>query len=40
VLAGGTTVTSSEGYRDPVRQHLERLKLNPVGREPDDYGSA
>jgi two-component system LytT family response regulator len=40
VLVGGTTVTSSEGYRDPVRQHLERLKLNPVGREPDDYGSA
>ncbi len=34
VLAGGTTVTSSEGYRDPVRQYLERLKLNPLGRDP------
>ncbi len=33
VLAGGTTVTSSEGFRDPVRQYLERLKLNPLGRE-------
>jgi two-component system LytT family response regulator len=29
VLAGGLTVTSSEGCRDPVRQYLERLKLNP-----------
>ncbi len=27
VLAGGTTVTSSEGFRDPVRQHLDRLKV-------------
>jgi two-component system, LytTR family, response regulator len=27
VLAGGVTVTSSEGFRDPVRQHLERLKV-------------
>ncbi|MBS0366671.1 MAG: response regulator transcription factor [Proteobacteria bacterium] len=27
VMAGGTTVTSSEGYREPVRQYLERLKL-------------
>jgi len=33
VLAGGTTVTSSEGFRDPVRQYLERLKLNPLGRD-------
>jgi len=30
VLAGGTTVTSSEGFRDPVRQYLDRLKLNPA----------
>jgi two-component system, LytTR family, response regulator len=39
VLAGGCTVTSSEGFRDPVRQYLERLKLNPLGRdsgEPSD----
>jgi two-component system LytT family response regulator len=28
VLAGGTTVTSSEGYRDAVREYLGRLKLN------------
>ncbi len=33
VLAGGTTVTSSEGSRDAVRQYLERLKLNPLGRD-------
>jgi two-component system LytT family response regulator len=30
VAAGGTTVTSSEGYREPVRQYLERLKLAPA----------
>src|SRR5215469_8355343 len=36
VMAGGTTVTSSEGFRDPVRQYLERLKLNPLGRETAD----
>ena len=30
VLAGGTTVTSSEGYREPVRHYLERLKLAPA----------
>jgi two-component system LytT family response regulator len=29
VMAGGTTVTSSEGYREPVRQYLEQLKLAP-----------
>ncbi|MDE2050380.1 MAG: response regulator transcription factor [Gammaproteobacteria bacterium] len=29
VLAGGATVTSSEGFRDAVRQHLERLKVRP-----------
>jgi len=29
VLAGGTTVTSSEGYRDPVREYLERLRIGP-----------
>ena len=27
VLAGGTTVTSSEGFRDAVRQQLDRLKV-------------
>jgi two-component system LytT family response regulator len=27
VLAGGTTVSSSEGYRDKVRTHLERLMV-------------
>ena len=30
VVAGGTTVTSSEGFRDPVRQYLERLKIAPA----------
>jgi two-component system, LytTR family, response regulator len=30
VVAGGTTVTSSEGFRDPVRAYLERLKLAPT----------
>ena len=30
VMAGGTTVTSSEGYREPVRQYLEQLKLAPA----------
>jgi two-component system LytT family response regulator len=30
VVAGGATVTSSEGFRDPVRQYLERLKLAPA----------
>jgi len=27
VLAGGVTVTSSEGYREAVREYLERLKI-------------
>lgn len=36
VMAGGTTVSSSEGFRDPVRQYLERLKLNPLGRDSPD----
>lgn len=27
VLAGGTTVTSSEGYRDAVREYLERFRI-------------
>jgi two-component system, LytTR family, response regulator len=36
VLAGGVTVTSSEGFRDCVRQYLERLKLNPLGRDSGD----
>ena len=30
VVAGGTTVTSSEGFREPVRAYLERLKLAPA----------
>jgi two-component system, LytTR family, response regulator len=30
VAAGGTTVTSSEGFREPVRSYLERLKLAPA----------
>jgi len=30
VLSGGTTVTSSEGFRDAVRQYLERLKISPA----------
>jgi two-component system, LytTR family, response regulator len=30
VLAGGTTVTSSEGFRDAVRQYFESLRLSPV----------
>ncbi len=29
VLAGGTTVTSSEGSRDVVRQYLDGLKIGP-----------
>jgi two-component system LytT family response regulator len=27
VLAGGTTVTSSEGFREAVRLHLDQLKV-------------
>lgn len=30
VVAGGTTVTSSEGHRELVRQYFERLKLAPT----------
>jgi two-component system LytT family response regulator len=30
VTAGGTTVTSSEGFREPVRQYLESLRLAPA----------
>ncbi len=30
VLAGGTTVTSSEGYREAVREYFERLKIGPA----------
>lgn len=30
VLRGGMTVTSSEGYREPVRQYLESLKIRPA----------
>ena len=29
VLAGGATVTSSEGYRESVRQYLDRMKIAP-----------
>ena len=29
VLACGTTVTSSEGYRESVREYLKTLKINP-----------
>lgn len=28
VLAGGATVTSSEGFREAVRQHFDRLKVS------------
>jgi two-component system LytT family response regulator len=27
VLSGGTTVTSSEGFREPVREYMARLKI-------------
>ena len=30
VLAGGTTVTSSEGYREKVRRYLDALRLTPA----------
>jgi two-component system LytT family response regulator len=30
VMAGGTTVTSSEGFRESVRQYLQTLKLAPA----------
>jgi two-component system LytT family response regulator len=30
VMAGGTTVTSSEGCRDAVRQYLQTLRLAPA----------
>jgi len=30
VTVGGTTVTSSEAYREPVRQYFELLKLAPA----------
>jgi two-component system LytT family response regulator len=30
VLAGGSTVTSSEGYRDTVREYLKGLKISPA----------
>jgi two-component system LytT family response regulator len=30
VLAGGSTVTSSEGYRDSVREYLKGLKISPA----------
>ena len=40
VLAGGTTVTSTDRFRDSVRQDLDRLKLNPLGRDPADMGPA
>jgi two-component system LytT family response regulator len=30
VLSGGATVTSSEGFRESVRQYLESLKISPA----------
>jgi two-component system LytT family response regulator len=30
VLVGGTTVTSSEGFRESVRQYLDSLKISPL----------
>lgn len=33
VLAGGSTVTSSEGFRDPVRSYLSRMKLGPAAAD-------
>jgi two-component system LytT family response regulator len=30
ILAGGVTVTSSEGYRDKVRRYLDALRLSPA----------
>ena len=30
VLSGGTTITSSEGFRDKVREHLNGMRLGPV----------
>jgi two-component system LytT family response regulator len=32
VLAGGTTITSSEGRRDAVREHLETLRMAAPSR--------
>ncbi|MBV9913043.1 MAG: LytTR family transcriptional regulator [Sinobacteraceae bacterium] len=29
VLSGGTTVTSSEGYRETVREYLQKLRIGP-----------
>jgi two-component system LytT family response regulator len=29
VLACGATVTSSEGYREAVREYLKKLRINP-----------
>jgi two-component system, LytTR family, response regulator len=29
VLSGGTTVTSSEGYRESVREYLQKLRIGP-----------
>jgi two-component system LytT family response regulator len=30
VLAGGVTVTSSEGFRESVRDYLDTLKMRPL----------
>jgi two-component system LytT family response regulator len=30
VLSGGTTITSSEGFRDKVREHLNGMRLGPA----------
>jgi two-component system, LytTR family, response regulator len=33
VLTGGVVVTSSEGYREPVREYLATLKLGHLGKD-------
>ena len=33
VLAGGATVTSSEGYREAVRRHLDRMRIGSPAKE-------
>lgn len=36
VTRGGTTVTSSEGYREKVREYLENFRLGPAGGDAPD----
>lgn len=33
VLAGGATVTNSEGYREAVRRHLDRMRIGSPAKE-------